>query len=191
MYNLYQIKNKENNKVYYGISGEIEKRFRFHKNSLKRNDHNNKLLQEDYNKGYDFEYTILEENLSKEEAEEMEKYIIEKNKDIVYNFIYSGKPRIHSEETKLKISKNKKGKNMGINNHFFNKKHSKESINKMKESLSKIDRSGRNNSFARKVFYKGKEYGSVKEAMKASGLKRWTFYKLLKDDSNDDIRYLS
>lgn len=191
IYHIYQIKNLNNGKSYYGMSQEVEVRWAYHKRLLRGNYHNNKELQNDYNKGHRFDYIILKQATTKKKAEYLEKSIIENNKEHVYNFTFSGKkhPPMNKEQRE-KISKSRKGKATGKENHFYGKKHSKESIEQMKNTLSKIDRSGGNNSFSRKVICYGVVYGSVKEAMEASGFKKYKFYKRLKDEDNDDIRYL-
>lgn len=191
IYHIYQIKNLNNGMSYYGMSQEVETRWAYHKRLLKGNYHNNKELQNDYNKGHRFEYRILKQATSKEKADSLEKSFIEGDREHVYNFTFSGKKREPAtEEVKAKISESRKGKSVGEENHFYGKKHTKESLEKMKKSLSKIDRTGENNPFSRKVECYGIVYGSVKEAMKASGFKKYTFYKKLKDENNDDIRYL-
>lgn len=191
IYHIYQIKNLNNGMSYYGMSKEITKRWAYHKRLLRGNYHDNKGLQSDYNKGHRFEYHILKQATSKEKAESLEKSLIEGNAEYVYNFTFSGKKRDPAtEETKAKISKSRKGQCVGEGNHFYGKKHSKESIEKMKNSLSKVDRAGENNPFSRKVECYGVVYGSVKEAMEASGFKKYKFYKRLRDENNDDIRYL-
>lgn len=58
---IYCIRCKVNNKAYIGSSTDIKNRWTNHKSSLKAGKHNNKQLQEDYNKyGADsFLYSIL------------------------------------------------------------------------------------------------------------------------------------
>lgn len=50
MIGVYKIINKINNKKYFGSSKNIEKRFRNHKNKLRRNRHINIILQRAWNK---------------------------------------------------------------------------------------------------------------------------------------------
>ena len=58
---VYCIRCKVNNKAYIGSSVDINRRWTEHKSALKAGRHDNKLLQEDYNKyGADsFLYSIL------------------------------------------------------------------------------------------------------------------------------------
>ncbi|MCU7556568.1 NUMOD3 domain-containing DNA-binding protein [Macrococcus capreoli] len=191
MYTLYRISNLVNDKVYFGISSQVEKRFGHHRRTLSYGTHGNKEMQKDYDDGVEFIFEIIKEGLSEEEAAALEKSYISLHRDRVYNFAYSGKPKEHTVETKRKISESKRGKTTGKDNHFYGKTHTPDSIAKMKESLSRIDRSGGNNPFSKKVIVNGVVYGSVKEGMAASGLKKFRFYKALRDDTNDDIRYVS
>lgn len=48
MYDIYEIKCLMNGKCYYGRSQEIEKRWRAHKNMLRRGTHNNSMIQSDW-----------------------------------------------------------------------------------------------------------------------------------------------
>lgn len=186
------IENKQTKKPYFGISRELHKRWGHHRRCLKNNAHGNPELQEDYNKGYDFNYCILKDKLSEVEAFELEREIIREHKEFVYNFTFSGKKRSPlSEEVRQKISKSRKGKLVGEDNHFYGKKHSEESIQKMKNSLNKHDRSGGNNNFARKVEYKGVVYNSVKDAREATGLGKYRFYKKIRNENDSELRYLS
>lgn len=63
MIGVYRIKNKINEKCYYGSSKYIEKRWQRHKNELRKNKHINDLLQRAWNKyGEDnFIFEIVEE----------------------------------------------------------------------------------------------------------------------------------
>ncbi len=59
MIGVYRIINKKNDKKYFGSSKNIEKRFRDHKNKLKRNNHENIILQRAWNK-YGEEFFLFE-----------------------------------------------------------------------------------------------------------------------------------
>ena len=59
---IYQIINKHNERVYIGCSTALQRRFAQHRLRLRKNKHDNKHLQEDYNKyGLDaFEFKVVE-----------------------------------------------------------------------------------------------------------------------------------
>ena len=113
---IYMIKCKINNKVYIGQSKNIKKRFSYHRSALNRNNHDNDLLQNDWNKyGQDyFEFNIIveceEHKLNELEREYINEY---KSCDFSYNMTF-GKDEngaeIYTEETKKKMSEVRKGK---------------------------------------------------------------------------------
>lgn len=152
---VYKITNVINDKCYIGSSVDITRRWRLHKQNLRKGVHCNILLQNAWNKyGEDsfifeiLEY-VLQGLLSKSEFRTpllaREQY---------YKDLYRSYDRKHgydickiagsclgvirSEETRLKqgIAKT------GINNYWYGKKHSKE--DKRKQFLAKT---GENNSF--------------------------------------------
>lgn len=109
---MYMHVNKSNGKKYVGITSlpprERWKRGKNYKGCL--------LFDRAIKKyGWDnFDHLIIAENLSKEEAEKAERYLIStygsNNKDYGYNIANGGSSfGRHSEETKLKISKSKMG----------------------------------------------------------------------------------
>lgn len=57
---IYAIVNVQKMMCYIGSTGNIKKRALEHINSLKRNKHSNKILQEDYNNGANIDFIILE-----------------------------------------------------------------------------------------------------------------------------------
>lgn len=57
---IYIITNLENNKIYIGKSQRVRERLISHFADLSRNEHPNKGLQEDYNKGHNFKCEILQ-----------------------------------------------------------------------------------------------------------------------------------
>ena len=81
-----------------------------------------------------FEHEIVASNLTKEEANNFEKVLIEKlntkSRKYGYNLKDGGLGGCFSEEVKKKISDATKGEN----NPFYGKKHSEESLKKMSES---------------------------------------------------------
>jgi group I intron endonuclease len=128
---IYEFRNKVSGKSYIGSTKDHKERYWSHISKLKRNVHDNKELQKDFNLlGRDnFEMIMLEECtidmlLEREQfwSDKIEnKYNVRAN---VVNNIGVG----HSDEVKLLLSKNK----MGSKNPFYGKKHSDESNQKRK-----------------------------------------------------------
>lgn len=56
---VYKLVNKTTGKTYTGVTGRYNVRIWTHFNCLKRNAHYNTALQEDYNKGHEFEAKII------------------------------------------------------------------------------------------------------------------------------------
>ena len=188
-FTIYQIKNIKDDYIYIGKTSEISNRLSHHRRCLKNNTHGNKFLQEAYNDNGIFSYQILYTNLSEEEADFLERKLIKENKNKVYNFMFSGKPKEHSDETRLKISLSKTGTMSGENNPFYGKKHSEDTIQKLSRDLSDGRRKLGKNAFAKKVVVYGKIYGTVKEGIEASGYKKSAFYSRLRNDDFKDIYY--
>ena len=120
---LYVITCKKNNKHYIGQSSNVNVRLNAHKNKLKRNIHENKNLQFDFNKYGEkyflFQKLIFGNGLDKQKWLELETVILitlQPNKR--YN-IYTN---LKTRDPKL--------------NPFFNKKHSLEARNT--QSFSKL-----------------------------------------------------
>lgn len=150
---IYKIINKLNGKFYIGSSVDIKGRFYNHKSQLDRNIHNNKYLQNSWNKhgGINFEFFIIKEcnceNLISEEQDELNAHY---GKDYCYNLSPSadvsmrGIPR--SEEAKKKMSDAQRGKprwtfeqkiQMSIERR--GRKHSPETIMKFRGRQSGYD----------------------------------------------------
>lgn len=142
---IYAIKNKINNKIYIGQSNDIENRWRCHRSHLRRGVHQNQHLQGAWNKyGEDnFDFFILE-LCEIYNIDELERCYIEKynsmNSEYGYNYESGGNlnKRV-SEQTREKISKNHADVSRE-NNPFYNKKHSKESIQKFMKNPNYINR---------------------------------------------------
>ena len=90
---IYQIKCSINNRVYIGETVQGKMRWRAHLNSLRRNKHTNKKLQNDFNKHGEsaFEWLIIKETskdkktLLLEEAKEIQRRI--NNREELYNLM--------------------------------------------------------------------------------------------------------
>ncbi len=119
---VYQIKNKLNNKIYIGSTiKSFSKRINEHTNTLNKNKHCNYHLQSAWKiYGFEsFEFSIIEKVIDNSKLIEREQYWIDYYKSYDNNIGYNickiaGNTigRIHSSETKDKISKSKIGKKM-------------------------------------------------------------------------------
>lgn len=129
---IYYIKNLINDMIYVGQTCQpFKKRYWLHCWNLRKNQHSNTNLQEEYNKFGEksFEFGVLEivkdNNLL--DAKEQEYISFYKKQNKSYNISNGGGVRRDftvSEDTKKKIGKKNKEKNLG-------KKHSSETIKKM------------------------------------------------------------
>lgn len=117
---IYAILNRKNNKIYIGKSKNIIQRWRCHKYLLKNNKHVNHLQRAwNLNKN-DFIFSIIEEcninSLSERESIYI-KIFKSNNQKYGYNLIsYDNNKIIYSEETRKKMSLQRKGKFSGKNN---------------------------------------------------------------------------
>lgn len=150
---VYIIVNTKNNKMYIGSTVNYHNRRLSHINGLRGNYHDNRLLQEDFNKyGEDaFKISVIKETYSEKERYELEETIIQKYRTFEngYNLTTDGRGRyIITEETREKMRKNTQGKN----NPFYGKSHT----DKTKEILSKKarERTGPKNPFYGKTHSK-------------------------------------
>lgn len=132
---IYKITNLINGKVYIGQSLDIHTRWNTHKN--KNTWGKNQAIYKAFKKyGIEnFEFSIIE-LCDEKELNEKEIFYIELydsfNKG--YNMTLGGKSVCgyqHTEETKKKLSENRKGKYTGINNPRYGIKHTEESKKKM------------------------------------------------------------
>lgn len=165
IYTVYKIQCKVNDKVYYGRSQEVEKRWRSHKNSLRRGIHNNLNLQNDWDKhGEDsFIFEVIHETPYPKGAEDLEQFFIDTTAN-KYNIadakqggdVMTNNPR--REETKKLKSKIFSGKG----NPMYGKPKTQKMIDSVKEANSKP------------VEVDGVRYGSLKEASDKLGVKHTT-----------------
>lgn len=163
---IYIIHNKQNNKIYIGSAFDIRHRLYNHIYLLVKNKHNNKYLQNSWNKygENNFEVAVLEV-CSKENILEIEQIWLNHyqsyNKNIGYNICKiagNTSGRIFSDETKEKMRQKSLGRKVseesrkkmsisrtGSNNGMYGKKHTEES--KQKISKNRKNTSGENNHF--------------------------------------------
>lgn len=136
---VYEIKNIKNGKRYIGSTINYEERVKSHLRGLRGNYHDNKRLQEDYNKQgesvfefkvlYEFEDGESEKRFNKEE-EVIKRY---KTYETGYNLTYDGRCKyIFTEETREKIRQNTAGES----NPMYGKKHSEETKKLISEKAS-------------------------------------------------------
>lgn len=147
---IYRIRNLTNDKIYIGSSKDIKRRWAEHKNKLNKNTHANAHLQCSWNKygEHVFLFEVVmecgENRLIEAEQEFLKAAFL--YPDACYNIAHKaqGGAGPHSLETKMKISKARKGKNYGrfgvkhpmygikgTENPRFGMKHSPEAVSKM------------------------------------------------------------
>lgn len=136
MFSVYCHTNKINGKRYVGITSQsVHARWQNGKNYARHSRFYSDILKF----GWDnFEHRIVCSGLSKEDAEEIEKNLIDglnlTDERFGYNANMSGvKIAHHHENTKEKLRAQK----IGANNPFYNKKHTKETRLSMSENRPK------------------------------------------------------
>ncbi len=154
-----QLEKKNYWRSYVGISKNIEQRWREHKNCLRGNYHDNKYLQQSWNKYEEdrFEFHILEEVDNYDELYELEKEYAHTfgygERSLCFNIGAPGEingwlGRKHTEKSKQKMREAQRGKKLseehkqklseaqkGEKNHNFGKKFSEETKRKMSKAL--------------------------------------------------------
>lgn len=180
---LYTIENQVNGKWYIGISSRVARRWIEHKSG-----HGSKLVYQAIKKyGLDsFKFDILCEGCE-EDIKKLEIAMIEKHSTIApggYNLTAGGEGSVGwkpSEETRRKMSTSHTGKR----NVMYGKKHSKETRRKIAakakggRSCSHVaalaalnaKQKGSANPRAQRVLIEGVEYGCIKDAAGAIGMK--------------------
>lgn len=130
---IYKIKNLVNDKVYIGQTTQPPKnRWNSHLSLLNRNKHDNPHLQHSFNKyGKDnFKFLVLNYATTKEVLDKLEDdYIIQYNclhRKHGYNLLSGGSRGKHSEESKLKMSKSRKGEDNSRWNHDIDNNYIKD-----------------------------------------------------------------
>lgn len=152
---IYKIHNVKTNKVYIGQAGNLNKRYSEHTTTLRRNVHDNKYLQNAWNKYNEdnFTFYVLEE-CSQDVLAEREQYYMDKYKCYIRRYGYNLNPsstenpmlgRTHTPEAKAKISAAAKGRKMSKSNFDAlmkaNKGVAKPPKNLKKKKSRKVDTS--------------------------------------------------
>lgn len=118
VHGIYRITNKLNDKFYVGSAVNLYERWHKHKSQLLKNKHDNGYLQKSFNKHglENFNFEVIEIVDSRENLINREQYWIDildaTNKKIAYNLAPNAGSMLgfkHTEKTKAKISKNRKG----------------------------------------------------------------------------------
>ena len=120
---IYQIKNLQNGRVYVGSSVNLKKRWKEHRNDLKKGSHHSQKLQNAWNKYGEesFEFSILEAVFDKTKLLEQEQHWIDllcATSRVNYNIsTVAGSPmagRSPSPETRVKLAEAMRGNKHGI-----------------------------------------------------------------------------
>lgn len=141
-YFIYMHKNKINNKIYIGITGELSPEIRWQK-GYSHNKHFSSAIKK---YGWDnFQHIILFQKLNKFQAEEKEKELIEfynsDNPNYGYNLTSGGGLGVckHNDYSKRLMSINTSGEK----NPMFGKHHSEETKNKIRKKLQSHPRTSK------------------------------------------------
>lgn len=139
MHGVYKILNHKNGKFYIGSSINIEKRFNSHRKELIAGTHNNKHLQNAWNKYGEnsFEFLVVEEVADIKELRNRETYYLQitncTNPDIGYNLLNNANIGlgVHaSAEVRQKIS----DACSGSKNGNYGRKHTEEELIRMRDN---------------------------------------------------------
>lgn len=180
-YYVYLHRNKINNKKYYGITSEKRPEIRWRK-GYSHNAHFQNAIKK---YGWDnFEHVILFDDLSKNEAEEKEKYLITRdnttNPNNGYNLTSGGGLGVfrHSERSKQLMSEHTKGEL----NPMYGKTHSETTKMKIKSRLTNHPNT------SKKVLCEetGLIYRSTREVERLTGIKHTCINEAALPDGNQN-----
>jgi group I intron endonuclease len=159
---IYRIENTETRKVYIGQAGNLKKRYCDHVSALRRNNHDNKYLQNAWNKYTEetFVFSILEE-CAKEKLAQREQYWMDYYRCYERQYGYNINPsatenpmlgQTHTPEARAKMSAKAKGRVMSESN--------KEALIKANKGVAKPPRKLKEKSIVnyRKDYTRNKKY---------------------------------
>lgn len=175
MYSVYKIECKPSGRCYYGRSQELEKRWRAHKNLLRKNEHRNIELQSDWNKFGEatFSFEVLYELDSLEESMRVEQEHINNSRDESYNIsdsINGGDTFTHNPRRE-EIREIHRQQAIGKNNPMYGKPKNEYTLQRIKEANSKP------------ISIDGVKYPSLSYASKILNVKATTVNYRLKSNS--------
>lgn len=190
--NVYVISSKQNEKYYIGVSKDAEIRKQNHLWHLRKKKHVNKNLQKEFNDGEVLEWTIFTVP-SREMALEIERTIITSRADdpnclnIAQNSSNGYYGRVHSDETKKKMSESaKKSWEQNSIRRFIVSVSTKNYWNNITQEQSKKhsdaakivnDKIKENPELREKITKKIKDYWTKPENKKAQSEKRKKFFQ--------------
>lgn len=155
-----------NGKRYVGITGQrLNDRFRRNGNGYVGQFVHNAIIKYGW---HNVEHRILYENLTLSEAEDLEKKIISEwktnDRKYGYNVVDGGLVNIPTEASKMKNRLAHIGKNVGVDNPFYGKKHSVD----VKRTLGRKVR----------CINSGVIYQTLQEAQDDTGVQKANIYKV-------------
>lgn len=174
-YNVYSITCKSTGFAYIGRSQEIEKRWRSHRNMLRRGTHSNTIFQMDWTTygEEDFDFSILHTYDNLDNAERKEQELIDST---VHKYNISdagdGGDTFTNNPRQEEIRKMKSYNSSGERNPMYGKPKSEFTIRRIKEANSKP------------ILIDGVHYSSVREASRALGVGVTTICYRLKAESD-------
>lgn len=156
---VYEIKNKANNRKYYGITRDIERRIKNHISSLKHKKHTSTEMQNDFNKWgmASFSISVVDIAFSRKQASEIETELI-KSDDRCYNVMVNEKSRRRNDIINYRWNRRERAKKQG--------KH----LGRPSQPEKEVKR-------ALKLYQERETNGmSVSDIVKATGVPRSTIY---------------
>lgn len=103
---IYKISNDTNDFIYVGSTKDYESRKLYHIDDLKNKKHSNYKIQRDYNKGFVFQFSVIEEVKTDAELLKRKQYYIDlmKPKYNVLKIVYDSKERTKSVRSQKEMN---------------------------------------------------------------------------------------